>query len=300
MSREARARRESWRNESDLGRPGVVEPRARQRWLRYVRPLVRLAFRPRFEGVENLPSQGPYLLVSNHSGAGNAEIMSLVIFFLERHEEMGPTAAMVHPLSFRGWPQGTWMRRLGAIPSTYAAAEAALAQRVSVLVMPGGDHEAQRPIWQANKVDFAGRKGFLRIARQAKVPIVPMGISGSHYTAPILWRSDLILPRVLIFPALAGMKRYALTLAGAIGVILLYLWNPAHNLWLTTFLAWLWLVLPFATLPWIPWPIRVRIGKPIPSAEFLADDEEATLDRAYDRVESAVQELVLSPPAPSA
>jgi 1-acyl-sn-glycerol-3-phosphate acyltransferase len=292
MTRETGSRRQAWRNESDLGHPGVVEPRARQRWLRYVRPLVRLAFRPRFEGVENLPAKGPYLLVSNHSGAGNAEIMSLVIFFLERHETIGPTAAMVHPLSFRAWPHGTWMRRLGAIPSTYAAAEAALAQGVSVLVMPGGDHEAQRPIWQANKVDFAGRKGFLRIAREAKVPIVPMGIRGSHYTAPILWRSDFILPRILIFPALAGMKRYALTLAGAIGVILLAAWNPAQNFWITGLLAWLWLVLPFATLPWIPWPIRVRIGKPLPPEELFADGEDSSLDRAYVRVESAVQALV--------
>jgi 1-acyl-sn-glycerol-3-phosphate acyltransferase len=292
MSPKAGSNRDSWRNEKALGRPGVVEPRARQRWLRYVRPVVRLAFRPQFEGVENLPSMGHYLLVSNHSGAGNAEIMSLVIFFLERHETIGPIAAMVHPLSFRAWPHGTWMRRLGAIPSTYAAAEAALAQGVSVLVMPGGDHEAQRPIWQANRVEFAGREGFLKIARQAKVPIVPMGIRGSHFTAPILWRSDFILPRLLIFPALAGMKRYALTLAGVIGVVLLYVWNPAQNLWITTFLAWLWLVLPFATLPWIPWSIRVRIGKPLPPTELFATDEDTTLDRAYDRVESAVQALV--------
>jgi 1-acyl-sn-glycerol-3-phosphate acyltransferase len=272
-----------------------VDPRARQRWLRYVRPLVRLAFRPRFEGTENLPSQGPYLLVSNHSGAGNAEIMSLVIFFLQRHETIGPIAAMVHPLSFNAWPHGTWMRRLGAIPSTYAAALAALAQGVSVLVMPGGDHEDQRPIWQARRVDFAGRKGFLKIARQAKVPIVPMGISGSHYTTPILWRSDFILPRLLIIPHLIGMKRYALTLAGAMGVILLCLWKPAQSLWLTALLAWLWLVLPFATLPWIPWPIRARIGKPIPSEELFADDEDATLDRAYARIESAVQSLIRQP-----
>jgi 1-acyl-sn-glycerol-3-phosphate acyltransferase len=292
MTRKARSTQRGWRNETDLGHPGVVEPRARQRWLRYVRPLVRLAFRPRFEGVENLPSKGPYLLVSNHSGAGNAEIMSLVIFFLERHETIGPIAAMVHPLSFKAWPHGTWMRRLGAIPSTYAAAEAALTQGVSVLVMPGGDHEAQRPIWQANRVDLAGRKGFLRIARKAKVPIVPMGIRGSHFTAPILWRSDFVLPRILIVPSLLGMKRYALTLAGAIGVIFLAVWNPAQNLWLTLLLAWLWLVLPFATLPWIPWSIRVRIGKPIPSEDLFPDDEDTTLDQAYDRVESDVQALV--------
>lgn len=89
------------------------------------------------------------------------------------------------------------------------------------------------------------------------------------------------------------MKRYALTLAGAIGVMILCTWKPAQSLWLTALLAWLWLVLPFATLPWIPWPIRARIGKPIPSEELFTDNEDSTLDRAYARVESAVQGLVL-------
>jgi 1-acyl-sn-glycerol-3-phosphate acyltransferase len=281
-----------WRDETALGSPGQVDARAARRWLRYVRPLVRLFFRPRLEGTEHLPQDRPYMLVANHSGGGNAEIMSLAVSFLERQDTIRPIASMVHPLSFNAWPHGVWMKNLGAIPSTYPAARAAFAAGVPVLVFPGGDHEAQRPVWQANQVQFAGRKGFLKIARDAQVPVVPLGIRGSHYTAPNLWRSDRVLPWLLILPRVIGMKRYALTLLGALGAALLLALGPMWTWWLTAILAWLWLVLPFATLPWIPWPIRIRIGKPIPFEELFPDTTDATLDRAYERVQGAVQALV--------
>src|SRR5688500_13886930 len=122
---------------------------------------------------------------------------------------------MVHPLSFRG--RRGLMEKVGAIPSTYPAAEAALKAGTPVLVFPGGDHEAMRPVWQANRVDFAGRQGFLKIARAANVPIVPLGIRGSHFTAPVVYRGGKLLPRLLVLPYLLGFrKRYPLALSAVI------------------------------------------------------------------------------------
>lgn len=284
--------REKWAQGSGLGKPGQIDARSRAFWLRWVRPAVWLAFRPEFEGAEHLPSARPFMLVANHSGMGNAEILVLVIFLLERLGTIGPIAPMVHPISYNAWPNGGWMKRLGAIPSTYEAATAALTSGIPVLVMPGGDHEAQRPIWQASQVDFAGRKGFLKIARVAQVPIVPMGIQGSHFTAPVLWRSDHLLPWLLIGPRLLGLKRYALSLMGLIGVVAVFAWRPAGSLALSVLLAWLWLLLPFATLPWVPWKIRVRIGTPLTPEELFGHDPRASLDEAYRRVQSAVRSLV--------
>jgi 1-acyl-sn-glycerol-3-phosphate acyltransferase len=283
----------SWKNEIALGEPGRIAPESARRWLCYVAPIVRVAFRPRLEGVENLPRRGPFLLVANHSGLGNAELASLVVSFLERLGPERPIAAMVHPLSFNAWPTGAWVRRLGAIPSTYAAAESALASGVPVLVFPGGDHEAMRPIWQAHEVDFARRKGFLKIARKARVPIVPMGIRGSHFTAPVLWRSDEWMAKLLVVPALLGVKRHAVTLLGVLGLALLLAFGPFGNWYITAALAWLWLVSPLSQLPFVPWPIRIRIGTPIPSAElFASEDDAAEIDRAYEVVEGGVQALV--------
>ena len=42
-----------------------------------------------------------------------------------------------------------------------------------MLVYPGGDYEVHRPSWERNRVDFGGRKGFIRLAIEQDVPIVP-------------------------------------------------------------------------------------------------------------------------------
>ena len=50
----------------------------------------------------------------------------------------------------------------------------ALGAGAAVLVFPGGDWEVHRPSWEGNQVDLAGRKGFIKLALNADVPIVPV------------------------------------------------------------------------------------------------------------------------------
>jgi 1-acyl-sn-glycerol-3-phosphate acyltransferase len=251
---------------------------------------VRLAFRPALENAGNAPPEGAYLLVANHSGLGNADIACLIVSFLGRPETRFP-AAMVHPVSFNSWPVGGWMARLGAIPSTYEAALGALSQGVPVLVFPGGDIDATRPVWHARQVDFGGRHGFLKIARAAKVPIVPMGIRGSHYAAPILFRSK-ILSTLLVFPRMSGVRYFPVTLLGILGAVGFIALASSMGWLLAAILAILWIVLPLAQLPWIPWTVRMRLGKPIRHEDPFPDESERTLQRAYDRVLGAVEDLV--------
>ena len=270
--------------------PGQPDPEALHFWSRFIAPFVRLAFRPVLEGRDNLAREGPYLLVANHSGLGNADIACLIETMVGQPRAHFP-AAMVHPVSFNSWPAGGWMARLGAIPSTYEAALGALSQGVPVLVFPGGDIEATRPVWRARCVDFGGRKGFLKIAREASVPIVPMGIRGSHFTAPILFRSRL-LSKLLVFPYLSGVRRFPVTLLGVMGAIALLAASPRVGSPVAAAMAVLWMVLPLSQIPWIPWSVRIRVGKPIPVDELLPDATEETLDRAYGRVRGAVEDLV--------
>ena len=166
-----------------------------KRFLRlWVRPVVRLLFRPEVHGVENLPAEGPYMLVANHSaGMGLAEIASIAgllgPFMGDR-----PMAAFVHPINYTN-PVTTWIQDgLGSIPSTYDAADEALKSGVSLLVFPGGDHETLRPFWQANRVDFGGRRGFLHIARRSQVAVVPMGILIEVVDAPTEGALSAVLP----------------------------------------------------------------------------------------------------------
>lgn len=275
------------------GSPGRPTPAVVALIRRALRPFVRLSYRPTIEGLENLPRSGPFLLVANHSGAlGIAEITSFAVLYLDRFGTARPLAGFAHPFGFHVWPLSWLMRGLGAIPSSYAAGEAALAAGVPLLVFPGGDREATRPIWRAGEVDFGGRKGFLKLARSAGVPIVPLGFRGSHYTAPILWQSR-VLPYLFVAPRLFGIKRYPMTLLALLGAGAIVLALPELGAW-RLLLAWAWFSSPLALVPWVPWSIRARVGTPIPPDELFPDGPasgDAGLSRALERVEGAVRAL---------
>lgn len=264
------------------GEPSAAMVRA---LLRVGRPIARLFHRPRMTGVEHLPAEGPYLLVANHSaGIGGAEIFCFAVLWAEKFGRERPIAGFSHPIGFKLQPIKWLHTHLGTIPSTYDAAYAALDSGVPLLVFPGGDHETLRPIWQANRVDFGGRKGFARIAQTAQVPIVPMGITGSHYTAPMLFRARA-LAWILVLPRALGIKRWGISLLGVIGAALMACSGWA--LWAKILGVWLWLALPLMLLPWVPWTIRYRIGPMLPPPPR---DEDLAVAR--DRIQAAVQALV--------
>lgn len=261
---------------------------------RLVTPWARLMHRPTLAGIENLPADGAYLLVSNHSGGFAAsELLSLAALWLERFGVGRRLAGLAHPFGFNFWPIAPMLRGLGAVPSTYEVAAKVLGEGIPIVIFPGGDLEATRPVWQAHRVDFGGRRGFLRIARAAGVPIVPMGIRGSHFSVPILWRSRHILPWLFVVPRLYGIKRFPLTLLGLAGAVVIVLLTAGLPWPLRLALAWALFVTPIPFLPWVPSTIRMRIGEPIAAEElFPAGRGDEALADAYARVVGAVQRLV--------
>jgi 1-acyl-sn-glycerol-3-phosphate acyltransferase len=269
-----------------FGSPG--EPSAGGRaFVRAVTPLVDLLLRPTIEGLDRLPRDRPALLVANHSGGGVAEVAALARLWLE-HGAARPLTAMAHPVAFHVPGAAAFLRSVGAIPSTYRHAEQALARGVSVIVFPGGDHDAFRPLWRARRVEWNGRSGFARLARTANVPIVPVGIRGSHITLPILWRSSL-LPWLLIYPRLAGLKRLPVTVPWLAGLAAIA--GVLHDEPRTAALAaYGWSLFPVAhMLPVVPSRVSFHLGEPLaPEALFEGVDDHA----AARRVEAAVQALV--------
>ena len=270
-----------------LGTPGRVAPWLRPWLQRGLGPMVRLWYRPRLDDWSRLPD-GPFLLVGNHSGGGSAEIACLVYLWLTSAPERRLTG-LAYPSAFF-LPGLAWLlRALGAVPASYLAAASALRDGMGVLVFPGGAHEAMRPVWQADRVDFGGHKGYLRIARDAWVPIVPLGIRGAHYTSIILWRSRL-LAWLLVMPRLFQVRVWALSLQGllvaiALGMALPLVW-AAPLVW-----VWLWQPLSFAGV--FPSRISMVIGDAIPpEALFGERGRDGPLDDAAERVERVIQGLV--------
>lgn len=144
-------------------------------------------------------------------------------------------------------------------------------------------------MWQANRVDFGGRTGFLKIARDAGVPIVPLGIHGSHYTCPVFLRAQW-LAWVLVVPRLIGLKRWGISLTSLLGAAAIFACVPLAIEW-RALIVWLWLGSPLVFLPIVPWRITMTIGTPIePEQLFDGTDDLAV---ALTQVEQAVERLVL-------
>lgn len=252
-------------------------------------------FRPSMDGWEHLPD-GPVLIVCNHSGTGALEVILLALLWHERFGDARPGTGMAHPVAWFLPGARQLVEHLGATPSTYQNGLRALREGMATLIFPGGDHEAFRPVWQARRVDFNQRKGFLRLAREANVPVVPLGIWGSHYTAPILARTGAVA-KLLVVPRLLGVKRTPITLLGALGAVPLAATLGPRVGWRWASLATLlWLSSPPAMFtPVVPWPVNARFGPAFAPEDLfgpdLSDDPD-TLQRAYDRVTGAVQDLV--------
>ena len=148
-------------------------------------------FMPEVAGLDRLPAEGPVLLVGNHSCLFYVpEAWTCGQAVMARRGVDVPAYVLGYDLLFAVPGVGPFLRRLGVIPASTARAESALADGACVLVYPGGDLEACRPWAQRNKVDFGGRKGFVRLALRCGVPVVPVVAHGGHHAVVVLARGD--------------------------------------------------------------------------------------------------------------
>jgi 1-acyl-sn-glycerol-3-phosphate acyltransferase len=157
-------------------------------------PLMWLAasvwYRGEVRGLGNIPDDGPVLMVGNHSGGNMTP--DTVVFTLAFNTYFGverPFYQLAHNLVL-SMPGLRSLRKFGTVAASPANARKALESGAALLVYPGGDYEVHRPFWQRNRVDFDGRKGFIRLALQENVPIVPVVSIGGHETALFLSRGE--------------------------------------------------------------------------------------------------------------
>jgi 1-acyl-sn-glycerol-3-phosphate acyltransferase len=82
------------------------------------------------------------------------------------------------------------LRKFGTVAASHANAHKALDSGAALLVYPGGDYEVHRPIWDSAKINFNGRKGYIRLALEKNVPIVPVVAIGGQETSIFLSRGE--------------------------------------------------------------------------------------------------------------
>jgi 1-acyl-sn-glycerol-3-phosphate acyltransferase len=170
----------------------MYDPAFTEKLAGVLRPFLRKYFRTEVRGLENIPAKGGALLVSNHSGGQFA--FDVPIIAVEYYEKWGyhrPIHTLSHDMIFIG-PVKKWLLKLGFIRANPENAANALRAGHLVVVFPGGDYDAMRPtLWQ-NKIDFAGRKGYVRTAIAAGVPIVPAVSIGGQENQLYLTRGTAI------------------------------------------------------------------------------------------------------------
>jgi 1-acyl-sn-glycerol-3-phosphate acyltransferase len=147
-------------------------------------------YRGEVRGLGNIPDSGPVLLVGNHSG-GNLTPDTLV-FTLAFNTYFGVERAffqLAHNLvlSMPGLGQ---LRKFGTVAASHENGHKALRSGAALLVYPGGDYEVHRPSWEGHRVDFGNRKGFIRLALDQGVPLVPVVSIGGQETALFLSRGE--------------------------------------------------------------------------------------------------------------
>ena len=149
-----------------------------------------LYYRGEVRGLGNIPEEGGVLLVGNHSGGNltpDTGVFTLAFcsyFGVER-----PFYQLAHNLVL-SMPGLSFLRKYGTVAASHDNARKALSTGAAVLVYPGGDYEVHRPIWERHRVDFGGRKGFIKLALDQDVPIVPVVSIGGQETSIFLSRGE--------------------------------------------------------------------------------------------------------------
>lgn len=235
------------------------------------RILGRAYFRVRFEGTENVPKEGGALLVGNHNGGlVPADSFMTGVALFDSQPKGRAMYALAHDFLFDDPVLRRWATRLGILRAGHASARRALDAGHMVLVYPGSDYDAFRPYSDRNRVVLAGRKGFLKLALRAGVPIVPIVAKGSHKQFIILTRGERIGRAI-------GIRRLART--DVMPIMLALPWGLTSGF-----------------LPYIPWPARVTIafGEPIrfPHLGPESADDPAALEACYREVETRMQAML--------
>jgi 1-acyl-sn-glycerol-3-phosphate acyltransferase len=222
------------------------------------------------EGLDRIP-RGPALLVGNHSGGVvTADSYIFVFAWLKANGYTDIPVALGHDLIYRVPGVASLARAIGLVPASWDNAKAAFASDQKVLVYPGGHRESARPSRERDLIDLGGHYGFIKLALQAGVPVVPVVAAGAHDGWYVAARSEK-LARVLLLRKLLRIQSVPIAFGLPTGILV-----PG--------------------MPHIPLPSKVIIEVQRPFMPTGSFDNPADVRRIYDdlsgRMQAAMDRLV--------
>jgi 1-acyl-sn-glycerol-3-phosphate acyltransferase len=155
---------------------------------------------------------------------------------------------------------------MGVLPAAPDSISAALAEGHDVALWPGGEIDSLRPWTKRDEAILAGRKGFVRMAIKAGVPIVPISTVGGPDSMPVL-TSGRKLAKALQIDKLARLKTFPIAISAPWGI------GPA-------------------LLPEIPLPTKIRTAFQDPitlSKDPAKASDDRYVNKKYDEVQASIQ-----------
>lgn len=142
-------------------------------------------FRVKTNGVDNVPSQGPVLIIANHSG--QLPIDGILIGYAVANREKDPRypRAMIE----RFFPTvpflGNLLNQLGAVLGDPTNCARMLENDEAVIVFPEGIRGSGKLYKDRYQLQRFG-SGFVHLAMKHNTPIVPVGVVGCEETIPAI------------------------------------------------------------------------------------------------------------------
>jgi 1-acyl-sn-glycerol-3-phosphate acyltransferase len=219
-------------------------------------------FRAEVEGIENVPSQGGALLVSNHSGALPPDATMIAKAIREEHPHPRPLNITVEHF-FKGYPGFSMLiPKLGCVAAHPANVQRLLFDEEQlVLVFPEGRKGTEKLYKDRYKLRRFGRGGFVEAAMRAQAPIVPVCVIGAEESAPIFAQVNLLqkLTGLIYFP-------------------------------ITPSFPWLG---PLGMLGYLPAKFKLRFLEPIYFNESRMWEDKALVQTVAHEIRARIQENVL-------
>jgi 1-acyl-sn-glycerol-3-phosphate acyltransferase len=228
--------------------------------------LVDYWFRMEIDGWENV-GEAPALLIGIHSGAPFVwDAWTVGLQWWRRFGPERPLHGTAHDALMAIPGIGRYFRAMGVLPAAPDAIATALAEGRDVALWPGGEVDSLRPWAERDRAILAGRKGFVKMAIRAGVPIVPIATVGGADAMPVLIRGDR-LSRMLRLDKLFRLKVFPVAISLPWGIA------PA-------------------ALPQLPLPAKIRT-RFMPPVELDHDPERAEdeeyVDAKYREVQDSIQ-----------
>ncbi|NNL65421.1 MAG: glycerol acyltransferase [Myxococcales bacterium] len=213
------------------------------------------------EGLENLPADGPCLLVANRSGLLPYDgIMISHAIFRDHPAHPLPRFLVADWLITLPFMQ-PYLARIGGVRASRENAERLLRGGHWVVAFPEGMKGAAMLFRDRYRLQRFGRGGVIRLARDTGAPVVPVAVVGAEEVHPVLFKAEVVarslgLPFVPVTPTFP--------LLGPAGLL------PLPSKW------------------------RIRIGAPLSLSGLGADavEDELLISRLTEELRSEIQTMV--------